>query len=350
MGSLSDDPAQAHRADLPGVCRVGDVVLLELTGAPAGHVEEAVVDRQVDVGDQRRHRPERRERGRQTGGSAGSAGIVMTLSTSHAAFVPSRCHRHTEADRSAVEITTPTNPQVASGSCDGRISRTIWCSAPRSTLCWCTPAARSQKCRACPYFRSEQQFGDQAVLDHRGSAPLAGDQDVLVEVPPRVVGEVLRPAVGLPGALHRERVVVEQGDPARAVRVVERPADAGQEDAVGSAVQRVRAGVAGLLGQLGAGHGLHQVRRARVGLRVEHVDVRRPQARHEQVATRERGSCRGPRAAARCCTRSSRSGAARRLPAARPSRRPVRSGPTPGSTSTTAMASGSTPERSNAAT
>jgi uncharacterized RmlC-like cupin family protein len=41
--------------------------------------------------------------------SAGSAGIVITL---RALTVPSsaRSHSHTEADRSAVEVTTPTNP------------------------------------------------------------------------------------------------------------------------------------------------------------------------------------------------------------------------------------------------
>ena len=65
---------------------------------------------------------------------------------------------------------------------------------------------------------AEQQFGDDAVLDHRRGAPLAGDQRVLGEVPPGVVGQVLRAAVGLPGPHHVERVVVEQRDAARARR------------------------------------------------------------------------------------------------------------------------------------
>ena len=47
-------------------------------------------------------------------GSAGSAGTVMTFSAFHSS--PSRNQRHTEPDRSSVEITTPTKPQVASGS------------------------------------------------------------------------------------------------------------------------------------------------------------------------------------------------------------------------------------------
>src|SRR5438270_4606140 len=90
-------------------------------------------------------------------GSAGSAGMVITLS---ARQLPSwRLHRHTEADRSSVLTTTPTKPQVCSGSCDGRNSRTIWYCSPRSTVCRCLPAARSQKCSACPYLRPSSSSG-----------------------------------------------------------------------------------------------------------------------------------------------------------------------------------------------
>src|SRR3954468_4387631 len=46
---------------MPRLGRVGDVVLPQLTGAPARDVEEAVVDRQVYVGDQRRDGSERLE-------------------------------------------------------------------------------------------------------------------------------------------------------------------------------------------------------------------------------------------------------------------------------------------------
>src|SRR6266480_5962130 len=62
--------------------------------------------------------------GLRAGGSAsaaaGSAGIVITLSARQ--LPASRLHRQTEADRSSVLTTTPTKPQVALGSCDGRSS------------------------------------------------------------------------------------------------------------------------------------------------------------------------------------------------------------------------------------
>ena len=38
---------------------------------------------------------------------------------------------------------------------------------------------------------SKEVFGVEAVLDHRRRLPLRRDGDVLVEVPPHVVGEVL---------------------------------------------------------------------------------------------------------------------------------------------------------------
>src|SRR6202030_398046 len=42
--------------------------------------------------------------------SAGSAGISITLRTFQSP--PSRCHNQIDADKSLVEITTPTNPKV----------------------------------------------------------------------------------------------------------------------------------------------------------------------------------------------------------------------------------------------
>src|SRR5215218_8871179 len=95
----------------------------------------------------------------------------------------------------------------------------------------------------------EQVLGVQAVLDHRGRAPLGGDHGVVLQVPPAVVAEGLVAPVQLPGADDLEAVVVEQGHPAGAVVAVG-PAQVEQEDAAGSAVDGVGTGVAGLGGQL----------------------------------------------------------------------------------------------------
>src|SRR5439155_20243057 len=45
--------------------RVGNVVLPQVTGPPASHIEEAIIHRQVDIGNQRRYRFEPLEHLRQ---------------------------------------------------------------------------------------------------------------------------------------------------------------------------------------------------------------------------------------------------------------------------------------------
>ena len=143
---------------------------------------------------------------------------------------------------------------------------------------------------------AQQQLGIEAVLDHVRRAPLGGDDRALVEVPPEVVGQLLRPAVLLPGALDREVLVVEQEDPAGAVAVG--VAERGDVDPVGAAVDRVRARVARLARDLLGLDDLGQLRRLRVVLDVDDVDARGAQARHEQVAALDVGM-RGPRAQGR---------------------------------------------------
>ena len=129
---------------------------------------------------------------------------------------------------------------------------------------------------------AEQQLAVEPVLDHVRRAPLGGDHGALVEVPPEVVGELLRPAVLLPRALDREVLVVEQEDAARAVAVG--VAERRDVDPVGAAVDRVRAAVAGLARDLlGLDH-LDDLGLVRVVLDVDDVDARGAQAGHEQVA------------------------------------------------------------------
>ncbi len=129
----------------------------------------------------------------------------------------------------------------------------------------------------------QQLFRNDPVLDHGGSAPLAGDQGVLVEVPPGVVGQVLRPPIGFPGAHHVERVVVEHGDSPRAI-VATGGSEARQVNPVRPAVQGMRPGVAGFRREFFGRHGSHQFRLPGVGMGVVDVDVRRAQPGQQKVA------------------------------------------------------------------
>jgi hypothetical protein len=62
-----------------------------------------------------------------------------------------------------------------------------------------------------------EQIGIDATLDHVGRAPFAGNERVMPEVPPEVVGQILRTAVCFPVAFDGEILVVEHEDAARSV-------------------------------------------------------------------------------------------------------------------------------------
>ena len=129
---------------------------------------------------------------------------------------------------------------------------------------------------------AEQHLRDQAVLERVGRAPFAGDEGVVAQVPPGIVGEVLGPAVHLPLAAHVEGLVVHQEHAARSLALP--VAERGHVDALGSTVDRMRPGVAGLVGHLARLDHLHDLGFLGIGLGVEDVDARGPQARHHQVA------------------------------------------------------------------
>jgi hypothetical protein len=129
---------------------------------------------------------------------------------------------------------------------------------------------------------AEQELRVHARLDHVRRAPLAGDHAVVAEVPPEVVGELLRAAVALPCALDLERVVVEDEDAAGTVAI--RVAEGVHVDAVRAAVHGVRAAVAGLLRDLLGLDRPDDSRLERVALRVQHIHARGAQSRHDQVA------------------------------------------------------------------
>ena len=97
-----------------GLEGVGDVELLQLAGAPAGDVEELVVDAQLDVGDQRRHGLERLEGRRQLVllRRLGRDGDDLLASQASVAPLASslRCQRKIEAERSVRLTTVLTKP------------------------------------------------------------------------------------------------------------------------------------------------------------------------------------------------------------------------------------------------
>src|SRR6476620_8928452 len=55
MRGATDNAADAERAGLPWIEGIGHVVLDELARPPARHVQEAIVEREIDIGDEWRN-------------------------------------------------------------------------------------------------------------------------------------------------------------------------------------------------------------------------------------------------------------------------------------------------------
>ena len=51
MRCLPHNSTDLHRAGLFGIERIGNIILQHLSGPPAGDVEKAIVEREIDVGD-----------------------------------------------------------------------------------------------------------------------------------------------------------------------------------------------------------------------------------------------------------------------------------------------------------
>src|SRR5437660_1957635 len=98
-----------------------------------------------------------------------------------------------------------------------------------------------------PVFAAEQDFGNEAVLDRVRRAPFAGHHRVVAEVPPAVIGELLRTALDFPAAERLERLVVHDENAARGLSVL--VAERRDVNAAGPAMDGVGTGVAGLLGE-----------------------------------------------------------------------------------------------------
>jgi hypothetical protein len=134
-----------------------------------------------------------------------------------------------------------------------------------------------------PVLAPQQQLRVDPVLDHVGRAPLRGDEHVAGQVPPEVVREELVPAFGFPLTPYVKGGVVENSDTARSGPTVPCP-QRRDVDAVRSAVDGVRARIVGFVRQLLRRDLLDQARVARIVLRVQHVDPRGAQSRHDQIA------------------------------------------------------------------
>ena len=249
--------------------RVRDVVLDEVSGAPARHVQHPVVDRQVDVGDERRNGPEPLQERRQHLGFGwlGWDGDHLLDPPLLAVEVPQPDGRREVFDRDDDSDEAVGASRIVRGP---KLEHHLVLIAEVELLDVLAFAEIPDVHRVA-VLASEELLGHHAVLDHRGRSPLAGDERVVADVPPEVVRVPLRATLDLPGTERVERLAVEQEDPTGLIRPV-RPTERGGVDRVRTAVERVRPRVAGLVDQLVRLDRAYELRLERVRLRVQHVD------------------------------------------------------------------------------
>ena len=156
--------------------------------------------------------------GGRSSASAGSAGMVITLSTAHSITVlvpqPHRRRQILDADH---------HPHEAE-----RLGRVVGRAQLEHHLVLVTevdalgqlPLGHAPEVHVVPELAAEQILGVEPVLDHRRRRPLRRQHRVVLQVPPHVVGEELRSAVQLPRSDDLERVVVDQRDAAGTVVAV----------------------------------------------------------------------------------------------------------------------------------
>src|SRR4029450_6701470 len=130
-------------------------------------------------------------------------------------------------------------------------------------------------------FALQKLLRDDAVLDLVGRAPFAGQKRVVGEMPPKIVAKILGPAVHFPFSEDIKAKVIQQEDSGGAISV-RRPQGA-DVNAIGSAVNGVRARIAGACKNLLRWDDLYDEGIARVRLGVQHVDTRRADTGHNKI-------------------------------------------------------------------
>src|SRR5829696_10070252 len=129
-----------------------------------------------------------------------------------------------------------------------------------------TPTAQIPDMKLMTIAALQEYLGVEPTFDHVRRAPLAGDHGVVTQMPPEVVGEVLRPPLDFPAPQGIKAFVVHDEDAARAISIggtesTHINALRAEMDGVGAAVARTLVHLVGL-------YYLDYTRLPRVGLSI----------------------------------------------------------------------------------
>ena len=283
-----DDAAEPDGADLLRIERIADVVLDELARAPARDVQKTIVDRQIDVGDERRHRLEPLQNRRQLlriGGLGGNLDHLLDcpLAVRSVRVLLARrdtTARSTTRDPSATRRRRRTRRR-ASGRARAAARASSAARRPASAPARGAGGADPTRAACLPYFPPSSSSG------FTPSFTMLGVPHVLVTIvsSPRCHQTSYASCCGPRSISQRPRTSNVSGS---RMNVPPGPLPSGAPsalmiDAVRSAVHGVRRGVARSLRQRLRLDHLDDPRLPRIGLRVEDVNARRVDARHDQI-------------------------------------------------------------------
>src|SRR6516165_8058794 len=252
---------------------------MEIAGAPAGDIEIFVVDREIDIGNERRAGLETFERWRQQVGIGRLGRDLNDLpgfpDIAFAIPGPDRRRQIFQAQH-AVDKTIGLGRVVRRPQLENQLML-----GAEIDLLQVLAAVEIPEMQLVAVLPSEQQLGHEAVLEHIRRAPLAGHHGVVSEMPPHVIGEFLWSAINLPSTEQIKSLMIHQQDAAGGLSfgVTER-ADI---DPVRSAMDSVRTGVPRAIGDLGRLDELDDFWVLGVGLRIEDINARRTKAGHDQI-------------------------------------------------------------------
>ena len=223
-----------------GFLRIGDVVLTHLAGAPAGDVEKLVVHRQVDVGDQRRHRAKALQQRRQLILRRGLwRDRRRLLDVELAALAPPGPDRAFEVggvDHDAEEAVFAN--RIVRGP---HFQRHLMVGAEIDGL-HVSPGPQIPEVDPMAIFVGEQILRHDPVLELRRQRPLARHHVVARQIPPEVIMQCLRTAIDLPPSEDLECLAVHDEDAGRSIgAVLAAAAERADVDAFRPAVDRCAA-------------------------------------------------------------------------------------------------------------
>src|ERR1700680_4594199 len=145
-----------------------------------------------------------------------------------------------------------------------------------------TPLAQIPEVHFMSVTALQQDFRGEAILDHLGCAPFAGNDGVESEMPPEIVGEVLRSAVHLPLSEDIEAFRVHDEDSARTVAIGR--AEGTDVDPFETAVDRVGRGVSGARRQYLRLDHFYDLGFFWIGLGVDDVDAGGTNSGNDEIA------------------------------------------------------------------